>query len=50
MRVAFIEPSEDALTNYRKNQLFEHLTRRLVEASGYTDVTLRQKHVNAQNF
>jgi hypothetical protein len=44
MRVAFFEPSEPGLTNYRKGQLFERLTKRLVEASGYRDVSLRQKH------
>lgn len=44
MRVAFFEPAEDRLTSHRKGVLFEALTRRLVEASGYRDVQLRQKH------
>lgn len=44
MRVAFFEPTEPTLTSNRKGHLFEQLARRLVEASGYRDVVLRQKH------
>jgi hypothetical protein len=44
MRVAFFDTDADELTNYRKGKLFESLTRRLVEASGFTDVALRQLH------
>jgi hypothetical protein len=44
LRVAFFEPTADSLSNHRKGELFERLTRRIVEASGYTNVFLRRKH------
>jgi Restriction endonuclease len=44
MRVAFFEPREQVLANHRKGQLFEGFVRRLLTASGYEQIELRQKH------
>ena len=44
MRVAFFDAEAQELTNYRKGKLFESLTKRLIEASGYAGVALRQLH------
>jgi hypothetical protein len=44
VQIAFVDLDSEDLTPQRKGHLFEHLTRRLVESSGYDDVVLRAKH------
>src|SRR6266480_2978887 len=43
LRIAFFDADSDSLTTYRKGQLFESFTRRLIELAGYEDTQLRVK-------
>jgi hypothetical protein len=43
LRITFLDADSDSLTSYRKGELFESFTRRLVHMAGYEDIRLRVK-------
>jgi hypothetical protein len=44
VQIAFLDLENDELSPQRKGHLFERLTKRLVESSGYGEIVLRAKH------
>jgi len=48
MQIAFFDSDNDELSTYRKGQIFEQFTRRLVDLCGYTNVVLRVKRASLE--